>query len=148
MQRAAEHLGGIEAEEIDRLATEALEARNRYINRSGYSAHQRVYGKSLRLPASLMSDDPVDRELLTLAAGDDFQRSYDLRQAAHQGLVEQTDRRAVAAASRARSRTQPQGSVKPGDLAFIWRCHPRVKKRGWQGSGCWWPEVPTAPAIG
>ena len=38
---------------------------NRYCNRSGFSAHQRVFGSSLRLPGSLLSDDPIDRQLLT-----------------------------------------------------------------------------------
>ena len=39
---------------IDLALTEAVKARNRYINRSGYSAHQRVFGSSLRLPGSLL----------------------------------------------------------------------------------------------
>ena len=29
------------------------------------SAHQRVFGSNLRLPGSLLSDDPIDRQLLT-----------------------------------------------------------------------------------
>ena len=39
----------------------AVDSRNRHVNRSGYSAQQRVFGTALRLPGSLLSDDPLDR---------------------------------------------------------------------------------------
>ncbi|MFM7982197.1 MAG: hypothetical protein ACKPKO_23045, partial [Candidatus Fonsibacter sp.] len=104
--RAIEHLWGVLEEEVDLVVTEVVDARNRFIIRSGFGAHQRVYGKSLRLPASLLSDDCVNRELLQLAVTDDYQRSHDIRQAAMQALVRHTDRRALAAAVASRSRVQ------------------------------------------
>ena len=46
--------------EFEAAMAECCEARNRYCNRSGFSAHQRVFGSSLRLPGSLLSNDPID----------------------------------------------------------------------------------------
>ena len=51
--------------EFEAAMAECCDARNRYCNRSGFSAHQRVFGSSLRLPGSLLSDDPIERQLLT-----------------------------------------------------------------------------------
>ena len=50
--------------EFEAAVAECCDPRNRYCNRSGFSAHQRVFGSSLRLPGSLLSDDPIDRQLL------------------------------------------------------------------------------------
>ena len=55
----------IEGETEFEAAVAECDARNRYCNRSGFSAHQRVFGSSLRLLGSLLSDDPIDRRLLT-----------------------------------------------------------------------------------
>ena len=38
-------------EDFDIALTQCLDARNRFVNRSGFSAHQRVFGSILRLPA-------------------------------------------------------------------------------------------------
>ena len=46
--------------EFEAAVAECCDARNRYCNRSGFSAHQRVFGSCLRLPGSLLSDDPID----------------------------------------------------------------------------------------
>ena len=51
--------------EFEAAVAECCDARNRHCNRSGFSAHQRVFGSSLRLPGSLLSDDPIDRQLLS-----------------------------------------------------------------------------------
>ena len=48
--------------EFEASVAECCDARNRYCNRSGFSAHQRVFGSSVRLPGSLLSDDPIDRQ--------------------------------------------------------------------------------------
>ncbi len=53
--------GATRQELVTTSMSEAVDARSRYVNRFGYSAHQRVFGSSLRLPSSLLSDDPVDR---------------------------------------------------------------------------------------
>ena len=61
--------------EFEAAVAECCDARNRYCNRSGFSAHQRVFGSSLRLPGSLLSDDPIDRQLLTADPYTDFSPS-------------------------------------------------------------------------
>ena len=48
--------------EFEAAVAECCDARNRYCNRSGFSAHQRVFGSSLRLLGSLLSDDPIERQ--------------------------------------------------------------------------------------
>ena len=77
--------------EFDLALTEAVNARNRYINRSGYSAHQRVFGAALRLPGSLLSDDPIDRMALSEDPTTEFQRASEIRDAAQRALFKKTD---------------------------------------------------------
>ena len=61
--------------EFEAAVAECCDARNRYCNRSSFSAHQRVFGSSLRLPGSLLSDDPIDRQLLTADPYTNFHRA-------------------------------------------------------------------------
>ena len=42
----------------------------------------RVFGSNLRPPGSLLSDDPIDRQLLTADPYTEFQRTNDMRSAA------------------------------------------------------------------
>ena len=72
--------------EYDLALTQALDARSRCANRSGYSAHQRVSGASLRLPGSLLSDDPVDRIAVASDPSTEFQRSAEIRDAATKAM--------------------------------------------------------------
>eukprot|EP00973_Karenia_brevis_P026433 3646845-Karenia_brevis.AAC.1 len=60
MRNVVRECGIVTEAELDVAVSSAVDARNRYPNRSGYSAHQRVFGSSRRLPGSLFSDDPVD----------------------------------------------------------------------------------------
>ena len=53
------------------------------------SAHQRVFGSSLRLPGSLLSDDPIDRQLLTADPYRNFHRANEMRTAAQRALFKQ-----------------------------------------------------------
>ena len=66
-------------DEFELALTHSLDARNRYVNRSGFSAHQRVFGSALRLPGCLMSDDPVDRVAVAMDPSTEFQRSAEIR---------------------------------------------------------------------
>ena len=61
--------------EFEAAVAECCDARNRYCNRSGLSAHRRVFGSCLRLPGSLLSDDPIDRQLLTADPYTNFHRA-------------------------------------------------------------------------
>ena len=84
--------------EFEAAVAECCDARNRYCNRSGFSAHQRVFGSSLRLPGSLLSDDPIDRQLLTADPYTHFHRANEMRTAAQRALFKQNSARAVQAA--------------------------------------------------
>ena len=123
--------------EFDLALTQAIDARNRYVNRSGFSAHQRVYGSSLRLPGSLMSDDPVDRLAVAADPSTEFQRSAQIRDAAQRALFKHADHQAIDRASRARSRAIPKQDIKTGDTVYVWRNSIRTdrKIKGWVGPG-------------
>ena len=95
-----------------------------------FSAHQRVFGSNLRLPGSLVSDDPIDRQLLTADPYTDFQRTNDMRSAAQRVLFKQNSARAVQAAGLARHRSQPRDDVNPGDTALVWRNNKLTGRRG------------------
>ena len=71
----------------------------------GFSAHQRVFGSSLRLPGTLLSDDPIDRQLLTADPYTNFHRANEMRTAARRALFKQNSARAVLAAGLARHRS-------------------------------------------
>ena len=75
--------------EFEAAVAECCDARNRYCNRSGFSAHQRAFGSSLRLPGSLLSDDPIDRQLLTADPYRNFHRANEMRTAAQRALFNQ-----------------------------------------------------------
>ena len=84
--------------EFEAAVAECCDARNRYCNRSGFFAHQRVFGSSLRLPGSLSSDDPIDRQLLTADPHTNFHRANEMRTTAQRALFKQNSARAVQAA--------------------------------------------------
>ena len=119
-------LGIVEFDELDFVISCACEARNRYVNRSGLSAHQRVFGSSLRLPGSLLSDDPVDRVLVATDPTTDFAHSNEIRAAAQQALFKASDQRALIRAFKGRSRTQGQAEFREGDLVYVRRSFPRT----------------------
>ena len=72
--------------EFQAAVAECCDARDRYCNRSGFSAHQRLFGSRLRLPGSLLSDDPIDRQLLTADPYTKFHRAHEMRTAAQRAL--------------------------------------------------------------
>ena len=57
-------------------------ARNQYQNRSGFSPFQRVFGMSMRLPGSLLSDDAIDPFYMYDDPTTQLHRDAELRQAA------------------------------------------------------------------
>ena len=112
---------------------ECCDARNRYCNRSGFSAHQRVFGSSLRLPGSLLSDDPIDRHLLTADPYTNFHRANEMRTAAQRALFKQNSARAVQAAGLARHRSQSRENINAGDTTMVWRNNNLSGRKGWTG---------------
>ena len=97
----------ITKDEIDVALAHAVDARNRYVNRSGYSARQRVFGSAIRLPGCLMSDDPIDRAALHEDPSTEFKRSNKIRESAQRALFKHNDSEAVHRAVRGRSRIPP-----------------------------------------
>ena len=99
----------------------SCDARNRHCNRSGFSAHQRVFGSSLRLPGSLLSDDPIYRQLLTADPYANF----------HRANVFKNYARAVQAARLARHRSPPREDIN----AMLWCNNKLTGRKGWTGPG-------------
>ena len=89
----------------------------------------------MRLPGSLLSDDPIDRQLLASDPYTEFARSNAMRSAAQQALLKQNTTRAVQSARLARSRTQPRDELLVGDTVMVWRHNKITGKRGWTGPG-------------
>ena len=73
-----------------------------------------MFGSSLRLPGSLLSDDPIDRQLLTAYPYTNFHRANEIRTAAQRALFKQNATRAVQAAGLARHRSQPRQNINAG----------------------------------
>ena len=61
--------------EYEASGLECAAIRNRYQNGAGFTPMQRVFGTSLRLPGSLLSDDPIDPACLHENQVEDFHRA-------------------------------------------------------------------------
>ena len=90
--------------------------KKRYTNRSGFSAHQRVFGKSLRLPGSLMSDHPIDRMAVATDDTTEFQRTAEIRDAALKAYIKNKSQEAIKKAYKARPRAAVKYEFKAGDI--------------------------------
>ncbi|CAE7818610.1 RE1 [Symbiodinium sp. CCMP2592] len=80
-------------QELKTMMYEVEAARNRFGNRSGFSPMQRQLGWSLRLPGSMISDDPLDPQLMVQSAGDEVRRLLQLRQAAQEAYIKERKRK-------------------------------------------------------
>ncbi|MEC8427241.1 MAG: transposase family protein, partial [Pseudomonadota bacterium] len=126
--------GVVTQSELELAITSVVDSRNRYCNRSGFSPHQRVFGSSLRLPGSLLSDDPVDRCAVSMDPTTEFQRSAEIRNAAQRAVFRHGDIRAVQQAVAARSR-RTRDNIAEGQVVYVWRSNAKSKIRGWVGPG-------------
>lgn len=63
-------------DELPLCIAETVSARNRFMDRFGFSPMQRVFGKTMRMPASLMSSDALDADLVQAAATDPAQELF------------------------------------------------------------------------
>ena len=120
-------------EELPLVISETVSSRNRYMDRHGFSPMQRVFGKSLRLPSSLMATDSLDRELVEAAAPDAIRRSWEIREAATKSWLQRQDLGAVRRALKARSRTADLKDLAPGTWVYVFRDSPSY--HGWVGPG-------------
>ena len=108
-------------EEFDIAVAATTWARNMMYNRSGFSPHQRVFGTSLRLPASMLSDDYLDRNFLAAPETDYMKKAAEMRVRASKAWLEDQDRQSIAKAARSNVRTSDLKPVVPGDVVFVWR---------------------------
>ena len=121
-------------EEIRTAIYETAAAHNRYYHRSGFSPAQRVFGQNHRLPASLLSDDHLDRDLMVETASDSMKRAWQIREEAAKAWMKFQDDDAVRRALQARTRTADvKADLRPGALVYVWRDVPYYK--GWSGPG-------------
>ena len=67
-------------EEVRAAIYETAMAHNRYYNRAGFTPFQRAFGTLPRLPASLLSDHQIDKEMILESAGDSMQRAWQIRE--------------------------------------------------------------------
>ena len=93
---------------------------NRRVERAGFSPGQRVFGRQLRLPSSLLEDDFIDPYMIVQDATHEMRRSEAMRMAAAHGSVVAADRRAMSTASHSRQR-KPQRVLVAGEPVFVHR---------------------------
>eukprot|EP00435_Cladocopium_sp_Y103_P022132 s1863_g5.t1 len=138
---ATMHATTASLEELSIVISEVIACRNRYMDRFGFSPMQRVFGKNLRLPASLMSTDALNRELVDIAAPDPIHRSWEIRDAAAREWIRKQDQGAVRRSLRAQVRTTDQQKISAGSWVYVFRDTPSYK--GWVGPGVAIADDPT-----
>ena len=77
---------------------------NRRVGRAGFSPVQRVFGRQLQLPSSLLEDDFIDPCMIAQDATHGMRQREVMRMAAAHGCAEAVDRRAISTASHSRQR--------------------------------------------
>ena len=82
--------------EVDEFIDFTLAELNRRVERAGFSPSQRVFGRQLRLPSSLLEDDFLDPYMIAQDATHEMRRSEAMRMAAAHGCVVAADRRAMS----------------------------------------------------
>ena len=118
---------------------------NRRVGRAGFSPGQRVFGRRLRFPSSLLEDDFIDPYTIAQDANNEMRRSEAMRMAAAHGCVVAADRRAMTRAAHSRRR-KPQRALVAGEPVFIHRR--KDGAQGWCGPGvCVLSEEPKAGRI-
>ena len=117
---------------VNELIAFAVAVLNRRVGRPGFSPCQRVFGRQLRLPSSLLEDDFIDPYMVAQDATHEMWRSEAMRMAAARGCVVAADRRAMSTASNSRQR-KPQRVLVTGEPVFIHRW--KDGAQGWCGLG-------------
>ena len=93
--------------EVNELIDFTFAELNRRVRRAGFSSGQRVFGRHLRFPSSLLKDDFIDPYMISQDATHEMRQSVAMRMAAAHGCVVPSDRRAMSTASHSRQR-KPQ----------------------------------------
>ena len=85
--------------EVNELIDLTFAELNRRVGRAGFPPGQRVFGRQLRLPSSLLEEDFIDRHMIAQEATHEMRRSEAMRMAAAHGCVVAADPRAMSTAS-------------------------------------------------
>ena len=133
LETTLHEIGATTDEEVKAAISEVTVAHNRYYNRSGFTPYQRAFGTLPRMPASLLSDDAIDKQLILDAAGDSMKRAWKIREEATKAWLRWQDDESVRRAVSTRTRTADNKSFDVGELVYIWRSVPGYK--GWTGPG-------------
>ena len=138
-------------EELDLCLSQVTAAFNHMFDRFGYSPNQRVFGKSVRMPGSLLAEDHLDSDLVAEAAGAEMKRTWEIREAAQAAWLKRSDAEAVQRAKRVMSRVSDEKSaaLQAGQWVYVWRR--TENKFGWvgpgslvapcPGNGSWWVNM-------
>ena len=118
--------------EVNELIDFTFAELNRRVGRAGFSPGQRVFGRQLRLPSSLLEDDFINPFMIAQDATHEMPRSEAMLTAAAHGYVVAADRRAMSTASQSRQR-KPQRVLVAGEPVFIHRR--KDGAQGWCGPG-------------
>ena len=118
--------------EVNKLIDSTFAELNRRVARTGFSRGQRVFGRQLRLPSSLLEDDFIGPCMIAQDATHEMRRTEAMRMAAAHGCVVAADRRAMSTASHSRQR-KPQRALVAGEPVFIHRR--KDGGQGWCGPG-------------
>ena len=92
-------------EEVRAAIYETTMFHNRTYSRGGFTPYQRAFGTLPRLPASLLSDHEVDKELILNSGEDSMRRAWQIREAAGRAWLKWQDDSAVKRALSTRTRT-------------------------------------------
>ena len=118
--------------EVNELIDFTFAELNRRVGRAGFWPGQRVFGRQLRLPSSLLEDDFIDPYIIAQDATHEMRRSEPMRTAAAHGCVTAADRRAMWTASHSRQR-KTQRALVAGEPVFMHRR--KDGAQGWCGPG-------------
>ena len=118
--------------EVNELIDFTFAELSRRVGSAGFSPGQRVIGRQLRLPSSLLKNDFLDPYMIAQDANHEMRRSEAVRMSAAHGCVVAADRRAMSTASNSRQR-KPQRALVAGEPVFIHRRKDGAK--GWCGPG-------------
>ena len=127
----------IEDEEEYRQAAKLLVAqRNARANKAGFSPDQRTFGKSLRLPGHMLTDDRIDPDLAGAHPSDAIRRSWDIQEAAARACVSRRSKDACRAALKDQRRRRWQDlPLETGKWVMVWRKPDTFKDGDWVGPG-------------
>ena len=116
-------------EEFKLALVETVNARNQYAQKCGFTPHQRVFGRGMRIPGSLIDEDKLDPIMMQAAADSEMRRTWDIRDQAGQAWMKRQDDEAVKRAMRTTSRSSKDI---PGgwELGLRVEAHPLLQRLG------------------